>query len=1079
MLAKTGKALLIAILLVLVVIAGTVAVILFSRLHEIDTYKDQILAEVEQVLHRRVTYEKGDLSFSFGPAFTFTKVTIKEPDGTTDFVTADRLSFRIALIPLLDKRVVIKQLVVEQPFIRISRNRDGRFNISDLLEEKRPQALKFRLKGIRLTGARIAVTDQAVAAGGLTTVFDRTDLSINRLVRGRESDVELATTILEGSNRSSVTVRGTVTLPRADRPLATADCALKVVARGIDAPHYWPYYARYVPFRQPAGRLDLDASFTGTAGEFTSRGALRIAGLRFTYPQVFHATLTPREIRATYQLTRTPREVAVTGVDYQMDGLHIKGSCAIKNIGSGDPRIVARTTIAPFRLEEFFHYIPFGIIATDASQFIERNIKGGLFQVDEGRLDGRVSQILHMERGQNYNVLSVRAHAIGGAIVDIGGGVPPFTGIKGDLLLAGKNFELNGMSGKFGTSPFTLNGMITDYPLDAPSAYPFSAVFVPQQPELLWLLGKTQGSKLHFSGKSPLRLTGQGTTAAYALAGDWDLRGAGYSLTDVIAKPADLANTLSFKLALGKEKPTDISCQYNLPPLALAVAAHRRPGAKVPFQIELRSNPFQMAAIAPLLPRAKPYAPQGIMQLSARGDGPAATPADLSWSGAIQLNRAAVRLTEQMKPLSNITGTVRFKGKSLETPRLAMNLGQSLVYGRGSITDFDHPSFAAEFSSPLLDLADLGIASPKGPVRVQRLQGQVEFRDDTLQIRSLSGKLNDSVLTLRGTVTEPRTPRLDLTVTSPHLNIADVFLLAGLERSGKGGKAPTISSLKATVNAESGTFTRLDFRKLHTVAMYEEHILYLEPLEFSAYGGTIAGRVRADFGSNGPPRYQTSLKVDKVDAERLIQTLDLKLHNEIVTGALSLQADVTAKGETMTDLKKSVLGNVKLQMERGKLRKFSTLSKIFSILNVSQLLKFQLPDMVANGMPYNRITGTLAVRDGIVSSNDFFVDSNAMNISAVGKIDLPRGEIDATIGVQPLQTVDKVVNRIPIVGWILTGREKHFITTYFEAKGKLSDPTVTAIPVSSIARGVFDIFKRVFQLPAKLITDTGEVIIGK
>jgi hypothetical protein len=30
-----------------------------------------------------------------------------------------------------------------------------------------------------------------------------------------------------------------------------------------------------------------------------------------------------------------------------------------------------------------------------------------------------------------------------------------------------------------------------------------------------------------------------------------------------------------------------------------------------------------------------------------------------------------------------------------------------------------------------------------------------------------------------------------------------------------------------------------------------------------------------------------------------------------------------------------------------------------------------------------------------------------------------------------------------------------------------------------MAKGVFDIFKRIFQLPAKLITNTGEVIIGK
>jgi hypothetical protein len=71
-----------------------------------------------------------------------------------------------------------------------------------------------------------------------------------------------------------------------------------------------------------------------------------------------------------------------------------------------------------------------------------------------------------------------------------------------------------------------------------------------------------------------------------------------------------------------------------------------------------------------------------------------------------------------------------------------------------------------------------------------------------------------------------------------------------------------------------------------------------------------------------------------------------------------------------------------------------------------------------------------------------------------------------------------VVSHIPIVGWILVGKNKSLVTAYFEAKGKFEDPQVKAIPVKSMAKGVFNIFKRVFELPATLFTDTGEVIIG-
>ena len=168
-----------------------------------------------------------------------------------------------------------------------------------------------------------------------------------------------------------------------------------------------------------------------------------------------------------------------------------------------------------------------------------------------------------------------------------------------------------------------------------------------------------------------------------------------------------------------------------------------------------------------------------------------------------------------------------------------------------------------------------------------------------------------------------------------------------------------------------------------------------------------------------------------------------------------------------------------MRCEIGSIRRFASLAKIFSILNVSQLITLNAPEMVSGGMPFSEITGNVAIKDGIFSTSDLFVKSEAMNISAIGSFNLPQGLLDITVGVQPLQTVDKIINRIPIVGWILTGKDKSWITSYFEVKGDLDDPQVSAIPVTSMAKGVFNIFKRVFQLPAKLFTDTGEVVLGQ
>ena len=135
--------------------------------------------------------------------------------------------------------------------------------------------------------------------------------------------------------------------------------------------------------------------------------------------------------------------------------------------------------------------------------------------------------------------------------------------------------------------------------------------------------------------------------------------------------------------------------------------------------------------------------------------------------------------------------------------------------------------------------------------------------------------------------------------------------------------------------------------------------------------------------------------------------------------------------------------------------------------------------MVSDGMPYDEINASFSLRDGLVTTNDLFIDSNAMNITIVGEFDLVKEQMKATVGVKPLQTIDKVVSHLPFVGWVLTGKKKSLITTYFQATGSLDNPEVKSIAAQSMAKGVFNIFKRLFSLPAKLVTDTGEAFINQ
>ena len=188
------------------------------------------------------------------------------------------------------------------------------------------------------------------------------------------------------------------------------------------------------------------------------------------------------------------------------------------------------------------------------------------------------------------------------------------------------------------------------------------------------------------------------------------------------------------------------------------------------------------------------------------------------------------------------------------------------------------------------------------------------------------------------------TRHIDLTVTSPYLEVEDVILAGSLERIPKQAAPSPPMALKAAFQVDAGKAWGTDFRKLQSTLIYENNILYLQPLECTALDGNISGKARIDFGTNGAPRYQLSYNLSKVSAEQFMLAAGVK--KQEITGTLTLQGDLTVKGKTGEELKKTALGSAKVHFEEGKLKKFAVLSKIFSLLNVSQLLRFPLPDMV-------------------------------------------------------------------------------------------------------------------------------------
>ena len=117
------------------------------------------------------------------------------------------------------------------------------------------------------------------------------------------------------------------------------------------------------------------------------------------------------------------------------------------------------------------------------------------------------------------------------------------------------------------------------------------------------------------------------------------------------------------------------------------------------------------------------------------------------------------------------------------------------------------------------------------------------------------------------------------------------------------------------------------------------------------------------------------------------------------------------------------------------------------------------------GIPYRVLTGDIAIERGVARTENLLLESRAFRTSAHGQIDLIYETIDMDVAVKPLQTLDRIVTKVPVVGWLLSGKEGAVIADVFRVSGPLGGPTVTPVPLKTIGRNVFGVFRRLLELP--------------
>jgi uncharacterized protein YhdP len=164
-------------------------------------------------------------------------------------------------------------------------------------------------------------------------------------------------------------------------------------------------------------------------------------------------------------------------------------------------------------------------------------------------------------------------------------------------------------------------------------------------------------------------------------------------------------------------------------------------------------------------------------------------------------------------------------------------------------------------------------------------------------------------------------------------------------------------------------------------------------------------------------------------------------------------------------LAENLAGSVTVATRDGQIRKMALLGNILSLKSVRDVVKGDV-GFGAKGFDYRSIAVGAKIANRELTIEQAALDSPALGLAAAGTINLTNYDSRLTVLVAPFGTLDRIVRKIPVLGYVIGGA---FTSIPVGVSGDIRDPLVAPLGPRAVGSEVLGVFERTFKLPGRLV----------
>ena len=444
----------------------------YYQLRNLGEFKTLAVEKLEELTRREVKIGEAEMDIVRGLSIRLKDVAVRSRSAEEPELMARSVWVVVKLLPLLDKRVEVKKIIVQGLSLRMVRDAEGRFSLGDVKKwiTQPAESNLFKILKASLMN-QLMVEDGAIhfqdyfnrpPEDPLPLNLEHISFSVRKNFLDSPFQFTLKGEIANGGSPTAFQVSGAFDNFSESQGFTGISINGKIRVHELNVSSFQPYLKKVLAKTPPDSWLSLDSSFSGNlGGTLKSEGTLKYSSnLNKNRPTLRDAHV-PYRGGLEYKVSLNQDSIYIEELKSESGPFKFTAKGSLTNFLSNDPSVSFDLVTDSFLVNKSIDYLPLKFFPEEYHALIQSRFKNGSIKIKSLKFEGSLNQLRELAQEKNRSLISSELKM---KHVDWQSPLPALQNVTGTFKVNKGNATLHITKARYENQPITnVHGTINNF----------------------------------------------------------------------------------------------------------------------------------------------------------------------------------------------------------------------------------------------------------------------------------------------------------------------------------------------------------------------------------------------------------------------------------------------------------------------------------------------------------------------------------------------------------------------------------------------------------------------------------------